>query len=84
MLVDFVIRVCLFIKSILYAELYMDKKRCDYFCCKKKLGLVRYKCRCGGEFCTKHRLSEQHECNYDYKLLIEQKQPVIAPKIQKI
>jgi predicted nucleic acid binding AN1-type Zn finger protein len=24
-------------------------------------------CRCGKNFCAKHRLPESHECKYDYK-----------------
>ncbi len=40
------------------------KKRCG--CCNKKLGLITFPCKCGGEFCALHRSSEDHTCSYDY------------------
>lgn len=40
------------------------KKRCG--CCKKKLGLITFPCKCGGEFCSLHRSSEDHTCSFDY------------------
>ena len=41
--------------------------RCAYEKCNKKLNLVPYTCRCEKMFCSKHRLPETHNCNYDYK-----------------
>jgi len=57
--------------------------------CKKKLGILGIKCRCGGMFCNKHRYSDQHNCSVDYKArekdLLRQKLPTVAgEKIQKI
>ncbi|XP_019189853.1 PREDICTED: zinc finger A20 and AN1 domain-containing stress-associated protein 1-like [Ipomoea nil] len=40
-------------------------KRC--FCCKKKVGLMSFECRCGGTFCGRHRFPEEHKCDFDYK-----------------
>ena len=44
-----------------------SKKRCGN--CKAKLGIVNYECKCTTEykFCTKCRLPESHNCNYDFK-----------------
>lgn len=41
-------------------------KSCQYFC-DKKIGLLEFRCRCGGRFCWLHRFPEEHECRYDYK-----------------
>lgn len=65
-----------------------DKKKVDeYTCrkCNKKLQLFNtYECRCGNNFCNKHRFSDQHNCEYDYKSeakkLLEQANPKIVPK----
>jgi hypothetical protein len=63
------------------------KNRC--FNCKKKVGLTGFTCRCGGLFCSIHRYSDKHECNFDYKELgaeeIRKSNPVVvAKKVQKI
>lgn len=63
------------------------KNRC--LSCKKKVGLTGFECRCGGLFCSIHRYSDKHECNFDYKELgaeeIRKSNPVIvAKKVQKI
>uniref|UniRef100_A0A6V7QZ69 Zinc finger A20 and AN1 domain-containing stress-associated protein 9-like n=1 Tax=Ananas comosus var. bracteatus TaxID=296719 RepID=A0A6V7QZ69_ANACO len=59
------------------------------FMCRKKVGLTRFKCRCGGTFCGAHRYSETHKCSFDYKTAgreaIAKENPVIkAEKIEKI
>ena len=41
------------------------KKRCKV--CNKKLGLLGFECKCGHQYCSKHRMPEDHECNIDYK-----------------
>jgi predicted nucleic acid binding AN1-type Zn finger protein len=41
------------------------KKRCG--CCNKKLGLITFPCKCGGDFCPLHRLSSDHNCSFDYR-----------------
>lgn len=57
--------------------------------CKKKLGLTGFSCRCGGQFCSLHRYSDKHECNFDYKAMGEKEistnnPMVVAQKISKI
>ena len=39
--------------------------RCTY--CKKKLGVLEYKCKCGNLYCITHLHAELHNCTYDYK-----------------
>ena len=40
--------------------------RCDY--CSDKLDSLPFKCKyCGGTFCNKHRLPENHKCAFDLK-----------------
>lgn len=63
------------------------KNRCAS--CKKKVGLTGFTCRCGGLFCSIHRYSDKHECNFDYKEHgaeeIRKSNPVVvASKVQKI
>ncbi len=40
------------------------KKRCG--CCNKKLGLITFPCKCGGEFCSLHRSTADHSCSFDF------------------
>merc|ERR1711997_1074373 len=68
-------------------ETKKKKNRC--FSCKKKLGLTGFTCRCGGLFCSIHRYSDKHQCDFDYKALgaeeITRSNPVVvAKKVQKI
>jgi hypothetical protein len=63
-------------------------KRCQFDCCKVKLGLIAFPCRCGNFYCPTHRFSEDHKCTYNYKedqkkeLLKFMSSPVIAPKVE--
>ena len=62
-------------------------KRC--FICKKRAGLLGFKCRCGDLFCAQHRHSVKHSCPYDYKAAakdaIAKANPLVrASKIQRI
>lgn len=43
--------------------------RCSCTGCRTKLSILdkTMSCRCGKNFCPKHRLPENHECEYDYK-----------------
>ena len=53
----------------------MAKSRCSHEDCKKKLDASQKiigMCRCGGCFCSKHRLD--HNCQHDYKAEINAKQ----------
>ena len=63
------------------------KKKCEI--CKKKLSLMDYSCRCGKFYCMKHRLPEEHQCQFDYKKLgreiVDKNNPqVVAEKVVKI
>jgi hypothetical protein len=65
----------------------LNTSRC--FTCKKKIGLTGFKCRCTYVFCSEHRYSDKHNCDYDYKAanrdaLTKANPTVIADKIQRI
>ena len=62
------------------------KTRCQT--CRKKVGLTSFACRCGGVFCSLHRYSDKHHCDFDYKALarveIAKNNPVIkSSKLNK-
>jgi len=40
-----------------------DKTRCEV--CNKKLGLMKFECKCGKMTCSSHR-GVGHDCSYDY------------------
>lgn len=43
----------------------MEKRRC--FTCNKKLkSLIPIKCKCNNYYCFNHKLSYDHNCNYNY------------------
>ena len=42
------------------------KQRCGHIDCRKKLGLMKFGCKCGKDFCVTHKLPELHKCSYDY------------------
>ena len=57
--------------------------------CDKKLKLTAIMCNCNNYYCNKHRYSENHNCNYDFKtsgrILLEKNNPLIeSKKIDKI
>ncbi|KAL2554270.1 Zinc finger A20 and AN1 domain-containing stress-associated protein 4 [Forsythia ovata] len=59
------------------------------FTCRKKVGLIGFKCRCGTTFCGTHRYPEQHGCTFDFKAMgkeaIAKANPVVkAEKLEKI
>lgn len=64
------------------------RTRCAF--CNKRLNITTiHTCRCGGVFCSQHRYSEVHGCQYDYKTegrkILEQANPLVAaPKLPKI
>ena len=35
--------------------------------CRKKVGLLGFKCKCGYVYCSKHRIAEVHECTFDHR-----------------
>ncbi|EME31537.1 AN1-type zinc finger protein 5 [Galdieria sulphuraria] len=63
------------------------KNRCQW--CNKKVGLTGFSCRCGYVFCSEHRYSDKHNCNFDFKsqnkeILSKANPQVVASKINKI
>lgn len=59
------------------------------FCCKKKVGVMGFTCRCGSTFCGVHRYPEKHDCNFDFKSqgrdAIAKANPVVkANKVDRI
>ncbi|KAL3519229.1 hypothetical protein ACH5RR_021818 [Cinchona calisaya] len=63
--------------------------RCSCTGCRRKLGLMGFRCRCGEMFCFEHRYSDRHDCSYDYKAAgreaIARENPVVrAAKILKV
>lgn len=64
-----------------------NTKRC--FSCKKKIGLTGFQCHCGYFYCSEHRYSDKHDCDYDYQAnareQLEKANPVVvASKLEKI
>ncbi|KAL7167351.1 hypothetical protein ACSBR2_037921 [Camellia fascicularis] len=58
------------------------------FSCKKKVGVLGFKCKCGDTFCGTHRYPEKHECSVDFKALgrdaIAKSNPVVkADKVKR-
>lgn len=41
------------------------KIKCAY--CKKKLGLLGFKCKCNLMYCLEHLQPESHNCTFDYR-----------------
>lgn len=63
------------------------KNRCG--CCNKRLGLVMFTCKCGGNYCGEHRMNEAHDCTFNYRelykqTLVTQLPKVVANKVDKI
>lgn len=58
-----------------------QKKRCFY--CKKKSMIITL-CKCENHFCLKHKLPEQHNCSYDFKLNKIMLEPVHFKKVEII
>ncbi|KAL6505344.1 Zinc finger A20 and AN1 domain-containing stress-associated protein 5 [Orobanche gracilis] len=63
--------------------------RCSGSSCRKKVGLMGFRCRCGDVFCSEHRYSDRHDCIYDYKAAgreaIAKENPLVrASKLLKV
>ncbi|KAL7607835.1 zinc finger A20 and AN1 domain-containing stress-associated protein 7 [Lactuca sativa] len=57
--------------------------------CKKKIGVMGFKCKCGESFCGSHRYPEKHDCEFDFKRsgrdAIAKANPVVkADKVNRI
>ena len=51
--------------------------------CQKKLKITEnYTCKCNRNFCLKHRLPEQHNCDFDYKKEGKEKLAKDNPKVE--
>ncbi|KAG8370911.1 hypothetical protein BUALT_Bualt13G0032600 [Buddleja alternifolia] len=66
-----------------------EVNRCSGSGCRKRIGLIGFRCRCGDMFCSEHRYSDRHDCSYDYKAAgreaIERENPVVrAAKLLKV
>lgn len=42
--------------------------KCFQSDCIKRLKLTDFKCKCGNQYCSLHRLPENHKCTLDFKL----------------
>lgn len=68
-------------------SLQPDTTKC--FNCKRKVGLLGFRCRCDFVFCSKHRYAEEHNCSFNYKnaqkeKLSEENQKVVGAKLDKL
>lgn len=55
------------------------KNICAHPECKKKISIVDVlssKCKCGNIYCLIHRLSERHNCTYDYNKEVDVKKEI--------
>ncbi|XP_055811610.1 zinc finger A20 and AN1 domain-containing stress-associated protein 6-like [Solanum dulcamara] len=73
--------------SIAAPQVMAQQNRC--LICKKKLGLLGFRCRCGTTFCGIHRYPEVHACAFDFKSMgreaIAKANPLLkADKLEKI
>ncbi|KAL4443247.1 hypothetical protein ABPG75_010984 [Micractinium tetrahymenae] len=64
-----------------------NRGRC--FCCRKKVGLLGFECRCGYVFCSGHRHAQDHSCTFDYAAfdkanLAKANNKVVAAKVDKL
>merc|ERR1719247_2625400 len=52
--------------------------------CNRKIGLLGFQCKCEFYFCSEHRYSDKHACDFDFKAqgkqLLTKANPTIAPK----
>ena len=67
----------------------MSSKKRNCECCKKKLTISDFSCRCGGTYCSIHRPDSEHKCTYDYRAenvraLSSIMKVVIAKKVEAI
>lgn len=63
--------------------------RCSMDGCDNKVRLLGFPCRCGGNFCAKHRYGNEHNCSFDYREhgqseIRKNNPPVVGEKIQKL
>jgi len=68
------------------ANKQQDVSKC--WVCKRKVGLLGFKCKCDFVFCSHHRYADQHTCLFDWKAqnktkIAAQNPQVVAAKIEK-
>ena len=64
-----------------------DPNTCQF--CAKPTGIFGFKCKCEASFCKKHRLPENHDCNFDFaaegkKILAKNNPVVVKDKVERI
>jgi hypothetical protein len=61
-----------------------DKNKNACSICAKRLKLVKFDCKCGEVFCSRHRLPEEHDCSYDFRtegrMLLQKKNVLVTGK----
>ena len=69
----------------------INSKQIEYnkcWTCKKKIGIRGFKCKCKFTFCKKHRMPEDHICNFDFikagKIKLKKELSFRKHKIKKI
>ena len=57
-------------------------------CCRKKLKMIHFTCKCNHKFCINHHNPHSHNCQFDYKQVKKQEildnNPLIHNKMIKI
>ena len=56
--------------------------KCNH--CKYKIGSVIFNCKCEKQFCSRCRLPEIHDCQFNYKLEEKRKVSLVKVAGQKI
>lgn len=62
---------------------------CAHPGCSKSVNIMAFRCKCGGVFCSKHRLPSDHACKYDFKAegrkkLAEENPKVVCEKVCQV
>lgn len=71
-------------------EMKQEKKPSNIcYLCNRKLGLIPFTCKCGNNYCARHRHSFDHNCTFDYigearEKIRKENPPVVGTKINKI
>lgn len=55
------------IPTLPLSKFFKQKDRTKCWRCARKCGLAGFACPCGFVFCSRHRYSEDHDCDYDHK-----------------
>ena len=37
--------------------------------CNKKINVIKFTCKCGKDFCIKHKDPEEHMCMFDFRII---------------